>query len=100
MKLHEIIKVNEEYGRNISIAAISPYKRSLLTYYRNQFSSEPILMVTTVFNAAQYGKIVPADNFGEIVREYVEDEVEPLTKKEIEDEIELISFQSIPLNKL
>lgn len=72
MKLHEIIKDNEDPNTTILIEKMIPLKQELLDYYTEHFTSEPILMVTDVMNATQYGKIVPAGEFGEAVYAYMD----------------------------
>lgn len=90
MKLHEIIAHNENPKTEILIESMAPYFKSLRTYYEAYYCQECVLMVTTVFNAAQYGKIVPANEFSEAIDEYTDDE----------DEKELINFQSQMLNNI
>ena len=101
MKLHEIIEANSQPDRSILIEEIHKYKRSLTAYYKDQFGTrnELILMVTDVFNAAQYGKIVSANEFSEAIDEYLETD-STLTEEEKEEQRELINFNSIPLSKL
>ena len=93
MNLHEIIKANETDGLDISYQAIHPYKKSLYTYYKSLFCCEPILMITAVFNAVQYCKIVPENDFFEALDGYVNDM--ELNEEEKENEKELINFQSL-----
>lgn len=98
MKLHEIIELNEIPDTSISIEVLFQYKRSLLTYYRDAFCCEPILMVTDVFNAAQYGKIVPSNDYHEAQNEYLE--TMDLSEEETQQEAEVIDFNSIFLEQL
>ena len=100
MKLHEIIAANEVDTTSVLIEKLIPYKQSLLTYYANEFprNSEPLLMVTSVFNAAQYGKIVCDFELCEAIDAYLVDS--DLTEEEWDHEVELISFQSIMLKDL
>jgi hypothetical protein len=79
MKLHQIIEANEQDGKSILLEAMHPYFKSLRTYY-----SEPTLMITRVSNAAQYGKIVPCEEYFEALNEYTTDE----------DEQDVINFNS------
>lgn len=102
MKLHEIIEANECHTTSILIEEIIKYKRSLLTYYKDQFIYEPILMVTDVMNAVQYGKIVSTDEFQEAVYafmgvSYVDEED---TESEQFAQYETICFNSMLLSKL
>jgi hypothetical protein len=94
MLLHEIISANEVSDQSILIEKILPYKKSLQVIF-----PDAILMVTDVFNAAQYGKIVSSSDFSDAVEEYV-NTIPDLTEEEKEEQIELINFQSIPLCKL
>lgn len=98
MKLHEIIEINDDPGAVISIEVLFQYKRSLLTYYRDAFCCDPILMVTDVFNAAQYGKIVPSDNYHEAQNEYLE--TQDLCEEDAQHQAETIDFNSIFLERL
>lgn len=94
MKLHEIIEMNDGGKNTIPTVILHKYKKSLLTYYTAQFPTEPMLMVVDVMNAAQYAMIVPSAEMDEAIRTYYEDEY---MSGEIEDQIELINFQSIML---
>lgn len=73
MKLHEIIAAHENGTDSILIEKMIPYKKSLLIYFSNRFSSEPVLMVTMVTNACQYGRIEPANEFNEAIGAYLDD---------------------------
>jgi hypothetical protein len=99
MKLHEIIEISEQGTSGILIEIIAKYKKSLLTYFKEYYNCEPILIVTTVFNAAQYGFIAPSNEICDAIYNYV-DSMNLETEEDRQNEIELISFQSIPLNKL
>lgn len=99
MKLHEIIAANDSgENKSILIELMLPYKRSLLTYYKSQFNSDPVLMVTAVFNAAQYGIIVPSSDIHQCLSEYLD--AEGLKGEDREAEWETILFNSIELSKL
>lgn len=91
MKLHEIINYNDNYPtESINIEKFLPYKKSLLTIYGNQ----AVLMVTEVFNAVQYGRIVGEDDsLNEAIESYLAEEYD-------EDDAEQISFSSIMLKTL
>lgn len=97
MKLHEIIKLNEDPQMAILIEKMLPYRKLLLIYYRNIFLSEPVMMVTSVSNAAQYGKIVPAREFVEAMREWVDQEQ---SEEDIQFEMEVIAANSMMLSDL
>ena len=100
MKLHEIIAINDS-GNNDSllIELLIPYKNSLLTYYKDYFCSDPIVMVTMVSNAVQYGIIVSSNDFAEAFECYVESQnLDSEEDKEMSRET--ISFNSIMLSQL
>lgn len=100
MKLHEIIEQNAIDTNSILIELLLPYKKSLYTIFSREYRGEPVLMVTDVFNAAQYGKIVPANDFIDAVCAYLDDY--NCTDEESENyaAYETICFNSIPLSKL
>jgi hypothetical protein len=102
LKLYEIVKINESLTDSILIELLIPYKNSLLTYYNSLFCSEPILMVTSVSNAAQYGKIVPIDDFDECLNAFIDggENNFPYDNEDRQAEYETISFNSIPLRLL
>jgi len=97
MKLHEIIEANETPGLSIEIQEIKKYKKSLTTYYKYH-NDQLILMVTAIFNACQYGKIVSANEFNEAIEEHIN--TDDMSEEDKEDERELISFNSILLANL
>jgi len=99
-KLHEIIAINSKGTDSILIELLHPYKRSLLTYYTDLFCCEPILMVTSIFNAAQYGIIVSSNEFSEALEYYIENDLENEDYEMKESERETISFNSIMLKDL
>jgi len=94
MLLNEIITINDKGTDAILIEKLIPYKKSLLTYYRDFFNCEPILMVTSVFNAAQYGIIVPSNEMDEALNIYIADE------DYSDEDKEVIYFNSIALYNL
>ena len=100
MKLHEIIEQNAIDTNSILIELLLPYKKSLYTIFSREYRGEPVLMVTDVFNAAQYSKIVPANDFIDAVCAYLDDY--NCTDEESENyaAYETICFNSIPLSKL
>lgn len=106
MKLHEIIEINEDHEKSILIESMVPYKKMLNIYFSRDFTSEPMLMVTNVFNAAQYGKIVPAGEFTEAIYAYmgvdyvIEDSEEEGFDEDKFAEYETICFNSICLSDL
>lgn len=99
MKLHEIIEANESYDRSILVETILPYKNALYTYYFRQYGCEPFLMVTSVFNAAQYARIEPINEMYEAVDSWVSS-MELESEEESEAEREIIMCNSILLSRL
>ena len=83
MKLHELI---DKFSRNqpVSTELILPYKKSLRTLLQSRYNGEPILMVTSVFNAGSMGLVVPADEFNDAIHHYLI-EHNPETKVDSED---------------
>jgi hypothetical protein len=73
MKLYEILALNEVPTKSLLFDEMQPYLKSLYVYYKDMFCCEPVLMVTDLFNAAQYVKIVPSNDFNEAICEYLED---------------------------
>ena len=106
MNANEIIEINENPQTTILIEEIIKHKEELLSYYTEEFMSEPILMVTDVMNAVQYGKIVPADEFTQAVCEYLEVDYinespeEGTEEEEVFFQYEEINFNSMFLSKL
>jgi hypothetical protein len=95
MLLHEIITTNDKGTSAILTELLYKYKKSLYTYYKSYFNCDPILMVTSVFNAAQYALIVPANEFNEAIDIYLQNE--DMNEEDKANQVELISFQSIML---
>ena len=85
---------------SILIEKMLPYKKSLLTYYKDMFFDEPVLMVTDVFNAAQYAKIVPANELNEAICTYLNDYDCMDKDNENFSCYEAICFNSMMLSKL
>jgi len=105
MKLHEIIKMNEDHTTSIEVGQLAVYKKSLLTYYSDLFPSEPMLMVTDVMNACQYAKIVPSCEFADAICDYlgvnyIETDMEDVYfDEDLFSQYETINFNSIQLSK-
>jgi phytoene/squalene synthetase len=91
MKLHEIIDINDIGTDSILTEELYKYRKSLFVYYSNFFTSEPVLMVTDVFNAAQYALIVPIDEMSDAQAIYLQD-------RDCSQERELINYQSVMLS--
>jgi hypothetical protein len=66
-----IIEANNKQDQSILFESLHPYLKSLYIYYKDLFGCEPVLMVTDVFNACQYAKIVPANDFNEAINAYL-----------------------------
>ena len=99
LKLYEIIELNENHN-SLLIELLIPYKRSLYTYYKDNFCGEPVLMVTSVSNAVQYAKIVPANELTESVIDWIGDPDCMNEDNENFAEYETICFNSIMLENL
>jgi bifunctional N-acetylglucosamine-1-phosphate-uridyltransferase/glucosamine-1-phosphate-acetyltransferase GlmU-like protein len=102
MLLHEIITANENPKTAILIEKLIPYKKSLHIYYSNysNHGDEPLLMVTAVMNAAQYGRIVSSNELTEAICEYLDDYDCMEETSENFGEYETICFNSILLKTL
>lgn len=96
VNLASIIAAFENGLDAIRTDLLSQYKKSLYTYYKDLFRCEPVLMVTSVFNACSYAIIVPSNELGEAIETYLSADV-TMTEEDREHERELISFQSIML---
>jgi len=74
MELHKIIDINDSADNSISILyeSIHPYLKSLYIYYKDYYGCEPFLMVTDVFNAAQYVRIIPEDELYDAIERYLD----------------------------
>jgi hypothetical protein len=68
----EFINLNKDSKTSIEYGKVHPILKSLYIYYKDLFCCEPVLMVTDVFNAAQYVKIVPSNEFHEAIEMYLE----------------------------
>ena len=71
----QIIAFNNDAQKSILFESVHPYLKSLYVFYKDLFCCEPVLMVTDVFNAAQYVKIVPSNEFQEAACNYIGCEV-------------------------
>lgn len=98
MLLHQIIETNEDHNKSILYDKIHPYKKALYTYYKDLFNCEPVLMITDIFNAAQYAKIVPSNELTEAIEEYLINDDGSEEDKEAYKEV--IYFNSIMLKHL
>jgi len=76
MKLHEIIDTLADGVHAIEYGKLHPYLKSLKTYYKAQFNSEPWLVPVAVFNAAQYCLIAPQGEIHEALLAYDSDTLE------------------------
>jgi hypothetical protein len=94
MNLSEIIAQNEKADESILYELIHPYLKSLYVYYKDLFCSEPILMITDVTNAAQYGRIVSSNEFSEAICDYIGIDLEP----EDQESDDFAMYESICFN--
>ncbi len=94
MKLHEILALNEAPTKSLLFDKMQPYLKTLYVYYKNMFCCEPVLMVTDLFNAAQYVKIVPSNELNEAICEYLEDYSCDNSENENYCHFETINFNS------
>lgn len=94
MKLKEIIE-SVDAKQEVPAAEITPRKKQLYSYYKDQFEgSEPVLMVTFITNTLQGALIVPADNFQEEIDNYLNKLKDLLDYFEINALQEEIGFNS------
>lgn len=102
MLLHQIIELNDQIltgqtdCRGISFEEISKYRKSLTTYYRNEWPiyNDPVFVATFVTNSICAGVIAPSCELGEVydvLTSHIEDE------EERQNEIELLSCQTTQL---
>lgn len=87
----EFIELNQDFKTSIEYQQAHPILKSLYLYYKDLFCCEPVLMVTDVFNSAQYIKIVPSNEFMEAIDCYLDGDV---NEEQKEITIELINFNS------
>lgn len=99
LKLHEIISLNDKPDTAINTEEIARYKKSLLVYFRAYYSSEPILMITSVTNRWSFAKIVPSDELLDALEEYLNEDSTMIGEdREIAEET--ILFNSLLLSEL
>jgi len=95
MTRQEILAFNEEATKSILFEKVQPCLKSLYIFYKDLFNCEPVLMVTDVFNAAQYIKIVSSEEFLEAVCAYIGcEEYELQINDEYLSQFETINFNS------
>lgn len=98
LKLHEVIAANDSAGDAVEVQTLKRYKRSLLTWYTAQGMRQPALMVTSIFNACQYAKIVDGQELEEAITAYMDANEIPAEDREAEREN--ILFNSITYQQL
>lgn len=98
MLLHEIISVYKSGKKSVLIENLIPYKKSLLTYYAARYTSDPLLLIVSVSNAAQYGLICPMDDAIEAINTYFDGAINDA--EEMEHTIEVTLFNSIQLRNI
>jgi len=100
MNLQQIILENNKDSQAINFETMQPYLRSLYAYYKDLFCCEPVLMVTDVFNACSYVKIVSSNDFNESVCTYIGCDVWDLENNDdLLNQYETINFNSRLLNE-
>lgn len=99
IRLHQIVELNSEPGKAILIESMMPFFRQLYKYYKALHGQEPVLILTAVFNAAQYGFIAPESLVHTAVEKWVED-INFSDQEEREAAYETIMFNSRPLKDL
>lgn len=72
MKLNKIIETNINENVSFNYEILQPYLKSLYVFFKDHYSCEPVLMVTDVFNACSYAKIVSSNEFTESICEYLD----------------------------
>jgi hypothetical protein len=98
--LSDIIQANECPTTAIDTSILFAYKKALYVYYKDLFCCEPVILVTTVFNAVSYAKIVPYAEYYEAICEFlavpyiVEDKTEEGYNEDIFSQYESINFNS------
>ncbi len=94
LNLSQIIEINSEATKSILFESLQPYLKSIYIFYKDLYNCEPVLMVTDLFNAAQYVKIVPSNDFNEAICNYIGCEV-----YEIENDDDFLAqFENINFN--
>jgi hypothetical protein len=105
MKLFEILEYNEHPTKSVLIECMIPYKMSLKTIFKRQFS-DPLIMVTSVTNTSSYGKILNACDLIDGIYAFLEvpyietDSESPYFDEDLFCEYETICANSISLDKL
>lgn len=101
LKLSDIIRISEENnGSTINIEEILKYKRSLITYFKEYYCCDPILLVTDVFNACSYGIVVSANDFEEAAKLHIEANNAEDSEEDKEGYYETMNFNSKFLSQL
>lgn len=102
----EFIELNEAHTTAIEYSQFAPIKKSMYVYFKDLFGCEPVLMVTSVSNAAQYVKIVPSNEFTEAICAFlgcdyiIDDENEDGFDEDLFAQYETINFNSKLLKDL
>jgi hypothetical protein len=94
MKLNEIISKTSSENISFNFEILQPYLKSLYVFFKDYYNCEPVLMVTDVFNACSYAKIVSSNEFAESICHYLNIEI-----YEIENNDDhLANFETINFN--
>ena len=95
MKRLEFYQINNGPTNSIEYSNLYPIRKSMYIFYKDLFNCEPVLMVTDIYNAAQYIKIVPSNEFNEAVCDYIGCEVHEIQNNdEFLAQFETINFNS------
>lgn len=82
MKLHELIETFIEGSKAVEYSLIQPYRKALRIYFKDYFTTEPVLAPVMVVNAVQYCLIIPSGELLEGLSMYDE---EVLHNEELEE---------------
>ena len=101
MKLNEIILKTSSENVSFNYEILQPYLKSLYVFFKDHYNCEPVLMVTDVFNACSYAKIVSSNEFTESVCDYLNIETYELENNDdYLNNFETINFNSKLLKDL
>lgn len=73
MKLHELINTFIEGKHAVEYSFIHPYRKMLRVYFKDYFTTEPVLAPVMVANAVQYCLIIPSGELLEGLSMYDDD---------------------------
>jgi hypothetical protein len=99
MKLEEIINTAIE-GKYIPYEEIKARKNQLLTYFREYYNSEPIILIWNVTNVGGASTISAEKDYFEAIQQILNNYYSDLNEEEREQEAELIGYNSIYLKTI